>query len=164
MLKLISKTFDNVLAVMACGLVVALLIAVSTGIISRAMGAPQVWTEELSTFLMVWLSTFGWMVATRRAAHIRVRFFNNMLPIPARRSLETLFLLLAVLVGVVLSYYGLSLIAANHDVSAITLPFSTAWLYVPIIPAGLVVAGQAIADIVALWSQPELQPIEGRVI
>ncbi len=151
--NLVSRT-DHLLAIISGGLVIALLGSVTTGIVSRAAGWPQVWTDEAASYLMVWLAMFGWMVATRRSAHIRIRYFNDMLPGTMRRSLETVFLLVAATIGLIIAVQGAHLVAASSDVDAITLPVSTAWLYIPLIPAGLVTLAQALADLTTLWRSP----------
>ena len=161
MLKKLISTTDQLLAIISGGLVIALLGSVTTGIISRAAGRPQVWTDEAASYLMVWLAMFGWMVATRRSAHIRIRYFNDMLPGSSRRVLETGFLFVAAVIGLIIAVQGVHLVAASSDVDAITLPVSTAWLYIPLIPAGLVTLGQALADLATLWRFPNHLETQG---
>ena len=38
----------------------------------------------------------------------------------------------------------------NADIESLALPISSAWLYVPLLPAGLVTVAQALADLVQL--------------
>ncbi|MGL4974374.1 MAG: TRAP transporter small permease [Bosea sp. (in: a-proteobacteria)] len=161
MIRTLATSADRLVAVVSCGLVIALLGVVTTGIISRAFGTPQVWTDEAAGYLMAWLSMFGWMVATRRAAHIRIRYFNDKLPDMTRRVLETCFLLIAAGVGITIIVQGMHLVSASSDVAAITLPVSTAWLYLPLIPAGLVTFAQAISELVAVWRPQTLTAAEG---
>lgn len=161
MFKKFIASADRLLAVFSCTLVIALLFVVTTGIVTRAAGRPQVWTDEAAGYLMAWLAMFGWMVATRRAAHIRIRFFNDMLPTSPRRLLETGFLLVAAGVGIIIAVQGVHLAAASSDVDAITLPVSTAWLYLPLIPAGLVTLAQALGDLLTLWRTENTVSTEG---
>lgn len=161
MFNRMSFWLDSILAIVSGILIIALLFSVTTGIVTRAAGRPQVWTDEAASYLMVWLAMFGWMVATRRAAHIRIRFFNDMVPRPQRRLLEVVFLLAAVAVGLIVAVQATHLAAASWDVDAITLPVTTAWLYLPLIPAGLVTAGQAFSDLIALWRLAGLTATEG---
>src|SRR4029077_3744377 len=72
--------FDRLLHTVAAAFVVVLLATVTAGIVSRGSRHPFSWTDEASGFLMVWLACLGWMIATRRGVHIRIRFFQNMLP------------------------------------------------------------------------------------
>jgi TRAP-type transport system small permease protein len=160
--KHVIQFIDRGVAIAACTLLVALLIAVTSGILSRAVGRPFTWTDEAASYLMVWVSMFGWMVATRRMAHIRIRFFNDMLPTTGRRVLEVAFLAIAAGLGILVAWQGAHLVAVNLDVETITLHISTAWLYAPLIPAGLVMAGQAITEIINLRVAPSTLSHEAR--
>jgi len=142
--------FDRGLAMAAGAALVALLAAVTAGIVSRAAGAPFVWTDEGASYLMVWLSMLGWMIATRRGAHIRVGVLFDRLPGPARSAAGGAFLIGIACVGLVVAWEGLHLAQSNTDVMAITLPIATAWLYAPLVPAGLTMALQAAVDLTAL--------------
>jgi TRAP-type C4-dicarboxylate transport system permease small subunit len=105
------RIFDRGLAAVACGLLLVLLVTVLLGVVTRAAGSPLIWTDEGARFVMVWLASFGWMIAGRRRAHVRIRYFQDLLP-PA------------------------------------SLPISMAWLYIPIVPAGLLMAVQGLAQAV----------------
>ena len=72
---------DRALHVAAAALLVVLLGHRDARASCRAaLGHPLSWTDEAAGFLMVWLACFGWMIATRRGAHIRIRFFQDKLP------------------------------------------------------------------------------------
>src|SRR5580693_3589236 len=47
-----------------------------TGVVSRyVFNSPIIWTDELATFLFLWLSMFGAVVAVRRDGHMRLTTF-----------------------------------------------------------------------------------------
>src|SRR5215471_5426392 len=83
-----AGSFDRAAAFVACAIVTALLACVALGVITRALGDPLIWTDELSRFLMVWLAVFGWVLATRRRIHVRIRFFQDRLPSSAHKGTE----------------------------------------------------------------------------
>lgn len=139
--------FDNALRWVAGALVVALLCTVTAGVVSRALGHPLAWTDEASGYLMVWLACFGWMLATRHRSHIRIRFFQDKLGARAWRGTETAIQLGAALLGGVIAWYAVHLVRTNADIEAMALPVSAAWLYVPLIPAGLTTLVQALFDL-----------------
>lgn len=149
MLALAGRGFDRALEILSMALVVALLADVSAGIFARAAGHPLGFTDELAGYLMVWLSCFGWMLATRRGAHIRIRYFLDRMPGMARLGTEWITELSAITVGAVIVWKSLHLIEVNHDVEALSMPLSTSWLYVPLVPAGLTTLCQGIADLLA---------------
>ena len=49
--------------------------------------------------------------------------------------------------GGVIAWYTISLIRVNSDIEAISMPIAVAWMYVPMLPAGLLTLAQALADI-----------------
>lgn len=138
---------DRALAAAAGAIVVELLATVTAGIVSRALNHPLAWTDEASGFLMVWLACLGWMLATRQSAHIRIRVFQDKLPRAPWRATEAAILLAAALLGATVAFYSVRLIRSNADIEALALPVSTAWLYVPLLPAGIVTVLQALADL-----------------
>ena len=138
---------DRTLKTAAGAIVVALLATVTAGIVSRALNRPLAWTDEASGYLMVWLACLGWMLATRQSAHIRINVFQDRLPRGAWRVTEAAILLAVALLGGVVAWYSVHLIRSNTDIESMALPMSTAWLYAPLLPAGLVTVMQALADL-----------------
>ncbi len=126
----------------------ALLICVLLGVITRGLGYPLSWTDEAARMLMVWLAATGWILASRGRAHVRVRFFQDLLPRRAWAAAETAIQLLVCALGLVVAGFAVVLVRRNMDLEATSLPISIGWLYVPMIPAGLVTAAQAVIDAV----------------
>jgi len=149
-LKSLLAWADRLLMAVAGLVVVVLLGTVTAGIVSRALNHPLGWTDEASGFLMVWLACLGWMLATRHGAHIRINVFQDKLPRTAWRATEVAILLSVALVGAVVAWYSVHLIRTNADMEALSLPVSAAWLYVPLLPAGIVTLLQALADLVVV--------------
>ncbi|HET7096511.1 MAG TPA: TRAP transporter small permease [Casimicrobiaceae bacterium] len=144
--------FDQAAAIVACALVVVLLVDVSLGAITRSLGDPLIWTDELARFLMVWLAVAGWIVASRKRLHVRIRFFQDLLPARGHRGVELGIQLAMALFGALILVYGVGLVTKNVDLEATTLPISMAWMYVPLLPAGAVTLAQAIREFVGALS------------
>lgn len=138
---------DRALNVVAGILVVTLLCTVTAGIVFRALNHPLSWTDEGSCFIMIWLACFGWMIATRRNAHIRIRFFQDMLPNQPWRRTESVIQIGMAIFGGVIAWYSVHLVRTNADIEALSLPLSNAWMYAPLFPAGLMTLAQALADL-----------------
>jgi TRAP-type C4-dicarboxylate transport system permease small subunit len=96
---------------------------------------------------MVWLAVFGWILASRRRIHVRIRFFQDQLPPAAYRFVEIAIQLALVVFGVALAWYGALLVAKNHDLEATTLPISMSWMYAPMVLAGIVTAVQGAIEL-----------------
>jgi TRAP-type C4-dicarboxylate transport system permease small subunit len=140
---------DRSLQVFTGFLVALLLGVVSAGIICRAFNEPLSWTDEVCGFLMVWLACLGWMIATRHGTHIRIRLVQDMLPGGAWRGSEVVIQIAVALIGGVVAWKSIHLMQVNSDIEAMSLPISVAWMYAPLLPAGLVTVGQALADMFA---------------
>ena len=154
MSRALAGGLDRSAAVVACALVIALLVCVALGVITRALGEPLIWTDELSRFLMVWLAVFGWMLATRKRIHVRIRFFQDRLPRRARRVVEIAIQAAMTLFGALVTVYGVGLIGKNHDLEATSLPISMAWLYAPMVFGGAVTALQGLVELIEALRGP----------
>ena len=88
------------------------------------------------------------MLASRKRAHVRIRFFQNLLPNAVWRGVERVIQTALVLLGLAIAWFAITLVQRNADLDATSLPISMAWLYVPMIPAGLLMAVQAMGQLV----------------
>ena len=149
MVRLTVRGCDRAAAFIACVLVVALLGCVALGVITRGLGDPLIWTDELSRFLMVWLAVFGWILASRKRIHVRIRYFQDLLPARGHAAVEIVFQLAMTLFGVLITWYGIGLVSKNHDLEATSLPIAMAWMYVPMVLAGAVTAIQGASEVIA---------------
>ena len=140
---------DRSLQVFTGFLVAVLLCVVTAGIIFRAFNEPLSWTDEICGFLMVWLACLGWMIATRHNAHIRIRLLLDKLPGKAWRGTEVVIQVAVALVGIVVAWKSIRLVQVNSDIEAMSVPISVAWMYAPLLPAGLLTTVQALADMFA---------------
>ena len=140
--------FDRALELFGAALLTCLMATELAGVVTRAIDDPLAWTDEGARFLMVWLATTGWMLASRKRAHVRIRFFQNLLPDAVWRAVERVIQAALVLVGLVIAWFAITLVQRNADLDATSLPISMAWLYVPMIPAGLLMAVQAMGQLV----------------
>ena len=148
MLRSLIGGFDRAAAFTACALVVTLLGCVVLGVITRALGEPLIWTDELSRFLMVWLAVFGWVLASRKRIHVRIRYFQDHLPARAHKAVELFIQLALALFGILITWYSIGLVGKNHDLEATSLPISMAWMYVPMVLAGIVTAVQGTSEVI----------------
>jgi TRAP-type C4-dicarboxylate transport system permease small subunit len=161
MLIALRAGLDRAIQWLAIGLTVALLAVVMLGVITRALGDPLIWTDEISRFLMVWVAVAGWLLATRRRAHIRIRFFHDMLPQRAWGAAEIVIQCGILVLGAMLAWYGVDIVVRNRDMEALSLPISLAWMYVPIVIAGLVTAAQATGEIIERGGPPPAPIVDG---
>ena len=151
MLRTFVGAFDKAAAAISCALVIGLLVCVSLGVVTRALGEPLIWTDELSRFLMVWLAVFGWIVASRKRIHVRIRFFQDLLPARGHKATELVIQAAMTLFGLLIAVYSVGLIGKNHDLEATSMPISMAWMYVPMLLAGAITALQGASEMICAW-------------
>ena len=163
MLRLLVGAFDRVVFWIACALVVALLVVVMLGVITRTVGDPLIWTDELSRFLMVWLAVSGWILASRKRIHVRIRYFQDLLPARLHRAGEFAIQFAAMLFGAFVFWFSFGLVAKNIDLEATSLPISMGWMYVPMVLAGLVTALQGAREVLEIV-RPRKLPAPGDAV
>jgi TRAP-type C4-dicarboxylate transport system permease small subunit len=161
MLRRLVGAFDKAAAFVSCVLVVALLGCVSLGVITRTLGAPLIWTDEFSRFLMVWLAVFGGILASRKRLHVRIRFFQDLLAARAHTAVELAIQLAVTLFGAMICAFSVGLVNKNLDLEATSLPISMSWMYVPMVLAGAVFAVQGAREVVQVMRRPKRQPPSG---
>jgi len=123
---------DRLVQAVAVICMLALLACVVLGVVSRQINAPLAWTDELAQMFLVWSAIAGWMIALRRRSHIRITVLLDRLPAWARPKAEIAIQLFVVAFGVLMLRYGYGLIERTWDVEAISLPISSALIYVPL--------------------------------
>ena len=139
---------DRLVAALAGLLLVALLAVIMAGVVSRALDDPFIWTDEVARFLMVWLAALGWMLATRRHAHIRIRYFLGLVPERARAIVEVLLQASVAMFGAAVVWHAWRLVLKNTDIEATTVPIAMSVMYAPIVLAGLWTMAQACVDLI----------------
>lgn len=138
--------FDAIIKVLTCASCVGLTVTVMLGVISRALNEPFIWTDEASRFMMIYVATFGWILASRKHLHIRVRFFQDKLPPKLKAYAESIIQLVVILFGALLAFFGVELVMRNTDIEATSIPIAMSWVYLPIVIGGVVTVGQGIGD------------------
>ena len=146
MTRALLAAFDRAVAVAALWLLVALLVVVTLGVITRALDDPLIWTDEVSRFLMIWLACAGWLLATRHRAHIRIRYFADLLPAVPKRAVEFTLQAAVAVFGALVVRHGWTLVLRNLELEATTLPIPMAVMYAPLVLAGLVTLVQALSE------------------
>jgi TRAP-type C4-dicarboxylate transport system permease small subunit len=154
----IGKLFDATLRLAAMVLIAALTLVVALGVVSRGIGEPFIWTDELARFLMVWLACVGWMLASRKHSHIRIRFFLDRLPDRLRGAAELVFLVAILAFGALVVRHGWSLVARSGDLEMTTLPISMSVLYLPLVIAGAATVAQALVEAIGVLRGDDLSP------
>ena len=123
---------DRLVQAVAVVCMLALVACVVLGVVSRQINAPLAWTDELAQMFLVWAAIAGWMIALRHRSHIRITMLIDRLPARARAIAEIAIQLCVVAFGMLMLRYGFGLVERTWDVEAISLPISSAIVYVPL--------------------------------
>ncbi len=138
MFRKFKKALDHSLEVLVTVCMAVLVVDVVWQVFTRfILRDPSSWTEELATFLMIWVGLLGGSVALNRGAHLGIDYF--MLKLPARKRLYTqvlVFSSVAVFSLLVLVIGGIQLVQItlmNNQISpALELKMGYVYLALPI--------------------------------
>jgi TRAP-type C4-dicarboxylate transport system permease small subunit len=132
------RAFENFLALI---LVFCIIAIVTTQVVFRfLLSSPLSWSQEVATFLLVWITLLGIAIAQREKAHIAVNILKNWAP-----SLEPVlcwvpWVAMAVLY-IVMGYGGVDIAFTHGGQSS---PVSN-------VPMWIVFAGFPVAAALGLW-------------
>jgi TRAP-type C4-dicarboxylate transport system permease small subunit len=89
----------------------------------------QVWTEELTRWMWVWMALIGCAAAEAHRQHLRMDILTSFLPHPVRSAMNRMQDLLAALVALYLCWQGCKGVLRTWSNESVTLPVSDAVLY-----------------------------------
>jgi TRAP-type C4-dicarboxylate transport system permease small subunit len=90
----IRKTLDRFLEAFVMLVMAVLVLDVSWQVFTRfILKDPSTWTDELATFLLIWVSLLGAAVALKRGAHLGMDYFVERMS-PHRRLYVAVFVYL----------------------------------------------------------------------
>jgi TRAP-type transport system small permease protein len=119
-------------------LLAGMVLIVCLGVFFRyVLNSSLTWYDEFASYLLVWLTFYGAVVADYRRRHIGFELVVEKLEPPARRVVDVLAELAVLGFQFVLFYYGWILTERMGDETAISLP----WVRVSWISSVLPVTG-----------------------
>ena len=142
--RALKKGLDTLLETLTAFSMAVLVIDVTWQVITRfILKNPSNWTEELATFLMIWVGLLGAAVALNRGAHLGIDYFVGKLAVKKRLFTELfVFACTAAFSISVLLLGGLRLVSITFmqgQISpALKIPMGYVYLSVPI--AGFFIA------------------------
>ena len=158
----IINTFEVGSLIICVGALAALLIS---NVIAREFFKSIYFAEEVSEFLVIFITFVGVSYGVRRARHIRMGAFLDMMP----PLMEKIFILIISTVSMIVMFilthtsynYLMNSLVKAHETPALRLPY---WIFYVIVPIGFFMAGiQYIRTIIKnctekeTWMSPEQQ-------
>ena len=156
------------LLMMLCGFTLAAFsLSVVCDIVTREIGHPWLWLQEVTSTFFIYGIFFGAAVATRRNDHLYLAAVGDSMTGRPRLAIETAIRVVVIVVGLFLAYYGY--INFLRGFSSFRMPSMTpiASLYAAIPISGALIALFAFEQLVNGWKngfepRPEdLMPEEG---
>jgi TRAP-type transport system small permease protein len=127
-LNYISEYIDRI-----CRAVLLLIMAVMVSTILMqvffryVLNAAMPWPEELTIFLLSWMSFIGAAIALKSWQHIGITLFANMLPKKSQQYLSILVKITVLFFAVFLTYTGLLLVQQSTHMVSDALRISMIW-------------------------------------
>jgi len=134
----IKKVLDRSLEILVTVTMAVLVADVVWQVFTRyVLQDPSCWTEELATFLMIWVGMLGASVALNRGAHLGIDYFIAKLPYKKRRYTVLIgFALVAIFSLLILIIGGIQLVSitlrTNQLSPALGLKMGYVYLALPI--------------------------------
>lgn len=136
----ITKFLDGLDALirwLSIGLAAAIILILTAQIFFRyVLNDSIVWSEEVSTWCMVWLVFVGSAAIMHRWDHVHVPLALQALPVKPRAYFVILAKLLTFVSVCVVAYYGVALFQGTFHISSQTTGVSTRWIKLSI-PVGM---------------------------
>lgn len=139
-------------------LLAAMVVLVTWAVFTRyVLNASLVWYDEFASYLLVWLTFFGSVVADYQRKHINFDLLVNKLKPTARRVADVVGEIAVLGFQFVLFYYGWVLTGRMGDETAISLPWvKIAWVTAVLPVAGAMLLVLSVSRLVALLSGKSL--------
>ena len=139
-------------------IVAALVLDVLWGVCTRfILGTPSRWTEEVATFLLIWVSLLGAAVAFSRDEHLGLDYFVKKLDTDAQRLLAVIVqgLIIAFATSVMV-FGGYVLVAETLRAGQVTpaLGIKMGYVYLAVPVSGIFIIVFSLERIVELFNAP----------
>jgi TRAP-type C4-dicarboxylate transport system permease small subunit len=137
-LQTVKKVLDRSLEVLVMVVVAVLVLDVLWQVFTRlVLRNPSIVTEELATFMLIWVALLGSAVALGRGAHLGIDYFVGKLPVRTRVFTEVIvFLCVVAFSFLVMIGGGVDLVASmlelGQESPALRVKMGYVYLAVPI--------------------------------
>lgn len=138
------------------GMMLVLILDVLWGVAARfVLRAPSRWTDELATFLLIWIAMLGAALAHRQGAHLGVNYLVTRLDAQVARWVVRFVHVMVIVFAAVAMVYGGTVLVQDRFRSGQVLPalgWSKAWMYLAVPVAGVFIVGYSVREL--LWPTP----------
>lgn len=157
MKKLSEKLFWAIESLCKIALIIQ-IISVSIVVFGRQLfSKTPAWGEELTLFLMVWLSLVGAIVLLREGGHIAVTAFDPWIPGKVVKVLDFICYIFLGFYAVIMFIYGIKLMEITSLNVMPALKIRSSWLYAAVPASSIVMMLAVIEKIFMLFTKKEME-------
>ena len=128
-----------------------LAVIVALQVVARLMKISLPWTEELSRFLLVWLTFLGCTLAIYRKSHLSVNFVVDMMPAKLQKVCHIFTRLVMIVFFTIVLVYGARLSAISMKNLSTTLSWPMGIVYAVLPFSALLADYYVIVDMLGLF-------------
>ncbi len=153
---------DYGLSRLLIAMMAVMVVTVSWQVASRYLvQSPSPWTEELATYLLIWISLLGAVYALRLKAHLGIDLLARYLSGPSERYLGlAIQFSVALFAAIVFVYGGARLVYVtlrlNQSSAALQIPMGYVYIVIPL--TGVLLLLYTAAEAVAIWTGTSPSP------
>ncbi len=164
MLQRVLVWLERVCAITGVGLTALIIVLLSAQIFCRyVLNDSLVWSEEVSTWCMVWVVYAGSATLMRHWKHVQIPIFVRLLPLSVRPFVIILAKTATLGCVALITYYGVVVFNGTFHIVSQTTGISTGWIKLAV-PLGMGVmalfAGAGILADLRSWLAGDLTPFE----
>ncbi len=138
-----------------------MILDVIWGVLTRfVFRSPSRWTEELATFMLIWIAMLGAALAHRQASHLGVTWLIERIDPRIAGAIARFIHVLIIGFALVVMVYGGTLLVQDRFRSGQVLPalgWAKAWMYLAVPVAGVFIIGYSVRELI--WPTPPKAPL-----
>ena len=132
----IKRVFDRLEDYLLAVFMAAITIIVFVQVVFRQLGRSLPWSEELTRYLLVWVTLVGASRGIKKGSHVGVEAFMLLFPLKVRKKVNILVLLVCIFFYGIIEVFSLRIIElqfVNHQISpAMRIPIWIAYAALPV--------------------------------
>lgn len=150
-LKRASDTLNRWCEALMFALLILMVLVATAQVVFRFFFTALSWSEELSNFLLVFVSLIGSAVAFKRGSHLSITFLADRLPPALKKAVASVVALLGIGFFAVVAYYGAQLMLSESAQLTPAMQISMSWIYLMYPALGTVTVVHLLDGLVDIW-------------
>lgn len=133
-----KKFIDNFEEYVAATLLATMFVVLILQIIFRQiLGSPLIWSEELSTFLYVYVGMLGIVVCVKHTQHVAIDIIYSRFSGTPKKIVDIFLSSIVIVMLVILTYIGIIVTKNKASLEILTLGISSGYMYMAL-PIGTI--------------------------